>query len=111
MELAIQAAGAAGLLLAGIGLIFGGIQLGRIRELLRRSPVRVLVLTEGSSCCRDPRWQSGGGYAIYVYRKDTRRWSLEHDLSAPGFEPAPPTIAGSYDNQTLRTQSLPAHRT
>jgi hypothetical protein len=49
---------------------------------------------------------STAGYAIYVYRSD--RWELEADLSAPGFEPSPPTLRGAYEGQVIKKESAAA---
>jgi hypothetical protein len=46
------------------------------------------------------------GYAIYVYRDG--RWIIEADLSAPGYEPSPPTLPGSYEGHVLKKESTPA---
>jgi hypothetical protein len=47
-----------------------------------------------------------GGFSIYVFRNG--RWELESDLSAPGFEPSPPTIPGSFEGHVIKKQSRPA---
>jgi hypothetical protein len=49
---------------------------------------------------------SPAGHAIYVYRQG--RWELEADLSAPGFEPSPPSIPGAYESQVIKKESRPA---
>jgi len=43
------------------------------------------------------------GYGIYVFRNE--RWHLEADLSSPGFETSPPSIAGSFQGQVVRKES------
>ena len=49
---------------------------------------------------------SPGGFGIYVFRKN--RWELESDLSAPGFEPSPPTIPGAFEGHVVKKESRPA---
>jgi hypothetical protein len=49
---------------------------------------------------------SAAGYAIYVYRQG--RWELESDLSAPGYEPSPPSIPGAFEAQVIKKESRPA---
>jgi hypothetical protein len=49
---------------------------------------------------------SVSGYAIFVYRDG--RWIIEADLSAPGYEPSPPTLPGSYEGHVLKKESSPA---
>jgi hypothetical protein len=49
---------------------------------------------------------SAAGYAIYVYRQG--RWELESDLSAPGYEPSPPSIPGAFETQVIKKESRPA---
>jgi hypothetical protein len=46
-----------------------------------------------------------GGFAVFVYRDGS--WHLEADLSAPGCEATPPTIAGSFDGQVVKKESSP----
>lgn len=48
---------------------------------------------------------SRGGFGIFVYRNN--RWELESDLSAPGYEPSPPTIPGSFEGQVVKKESWP----
>jgi hypothetical protein len=47
-----------------------------------------------------------GGFAVYVYRNN--RWELESDLSAPGFEPSPPTIPGAFEGHVVKKESRPS---
>jgi hypothetical protein len=49
---------------------------------------------------------TAAGFAIYVFRNN--RWELESDLSAPGFEPAPPTIPGAFEGHVVKKQSRPS---
>ena len=49
-----------------------------------------------------------GGCGIFVYRNN--RWELESDLSAPGYEPSPPTVAGVYEGQVVKKESWPKAR-
>ncbi len=46
-----------------------------------------------------------GGFGIYVYRN--HRWELESDLSAPGYEPSPPTIEGAFEGHVVKKESWP----
>lgn len=43
------------------------------------------------------------GFAVFVYRRG--RWELESDLSAPGYEPSAPSIAGAYEGQVIKKES------
>src|SRR5262245_58659501 len=49
------------------------------------------------------RGPSHAGYAIYVFRSG--RWALEADFSKPGYEPAPVSMAGSYEGQIIKKES------
>lgn len=87
-------------------LVFIAVALWQMRDLLGK-----LVKEEGGPIHSHFVPQYGGvmgsaaGYAIYVYRGG--RWELESDLSAPGCEPSPPTLEGSYEGQVIKKASTP----
>ena len=58
----------------------------------------------GSSHAIHPH-TSRGGCGIFIYRNN--RWELESDLSAPGYEPSPPTVEGAYEGQVVKKESWP----
>ena len=47
--------------------------------------------------------KSVAGFAIYVSRRGT--WELAADLSNPGYKPSPPSLAGRYEGQAIKSES------
>jgi len=104
MDLAsiLQCLTAAGVLLGGVSMIWVAMEMTLIRS--RISEIVAADETGGKSTHGQeppPR----GGYGIYIYRNG--RWELESDLSAPGYEPSPPTLAGGFEGHVVRKESWP----
>jgi hypothetical protein len=107
MDQLVQYIACAGIAVSAAALAFVGTELRRFRVQLKDEGLRVIT-KEGVSHSTSRMMGvmgSPAGYAIYVYREG--RWDLEADLSQPGYEPAPPGIAGAYEGQAVKKESLP----
>jgi hypothetical protein len=96
-----------GFAVSAAALVFVGMEIRRFRVQLKHEGLR--VINESGTTYASSRMLgvmgTPAGYAIYVYRGG--RWDLEADLSQPGYEPAPPGIAGAYEGQAVKKESLP----
>jgi hypothetical protein len=81
-------------------LVLAALDLRHIRLALTNSATKPLQSSGGSASDQVP---SNAGYAIYAFRQG--RWVLEADFSKPGYEPAPVSMAGSYEGQVVKKES------
>jgi hypothetical protein len=104
LTLIFQGLTALGALIGGLALVWIAIELSGVHSVIgqiERSTGRI-----GSS--HAIHQHSRAGYGIYVYRNN--RWELESDLSAPGYEPSPPTVPGAYEGHVVKKESWPKAR-
>jgi hypothetical protein len=103
LALLFQGLMTAGVLVAGGALVRIAYELSGSRFLIQnvtKHPDKI-----GSSHTVHPPPHSRAGFAIYVYRNN--RWELESDLSAPGYEPSPPTIPGAFEGHVVKKEAWP----
>ncbi len=102
LALILQCLTAGGVLLGGVSMIWVAMEMTLIRSRISEV-VGADEEGEKSTHGADPKLQ--GGYGIYIYKNG--RWELESDLSAPGYEPSPPTLAGAFEGHVVRKESWP----
>lgn len=93
------AAGAAGMVVAGISL-------RELKSHFERNGLQVTLsqirtATTGGTGRLGP---STSGYAIYMWTNG--KWAMETDFSQPGYETIGPGIPGSYEGQLVRKEAV-----
>jgi hypothetical protein len=107
MDQLVQYITCGGIAVSAVALAFVGMEIRKFRVQLKHEGLRMITKSEIPFASSRMLGVMGtpAGYAIYVYRDG--RWDLEADLSQPGYEPAPPSIAGAYEGQAVKKESLP----
>jgi hypothetical protein len=103
LTILFQGLTAAGAVIAGVALLWIAIELAGARTLI--STMVANPHKPASSHTFHPT-HARGGFGIYIYRSN--RWELESDLSAPGYEPSPPTFPGAFEGHVVKKESWPS---
>lgn len=111
MSVEFQWAVAIGLFVLDVAAIVIAFEMGKLRRGLPTAGAKEVCKDFSLSHSHQHLFHHGvtgshAGYAIYVFREG--RWVIEADLSAPGYEPSPPTLPGSFEGHVLKKESTPS---